>query len=231
MKFAIITYNIPHLKTRQILEHIGATDMKVDVFAIPFRPFKPRDVVFKHRPDQHTDKATPDICKEYGFGYTEVAADADIPQGYDYYVITGAGILSPECVRGKRIINSHPGVIPSVRGLDAFKWAIYDAQPLGNTLHYIDEAVDMGDLITIEMTPVYADDTLESLAQRHYEREIELLSGFATYVGRGIYQSPFPERPAPKRMPAATEHEMMARFDAYKEKFAEHPTQKEAANG
>jgi phosphoribosylglycinamide formyltransferase-1 len=232
MKTAIITYQIPHLKTAQILERLAQRKSagQIDVFAIPFRPFKSRDVVFKHRPDQNIDIKTPDLCAQYGFGYTEVEADADIPGGYDYYVITGAGILSPECVRGKKIVNSHPGAIPAVRGLDAFKWAIHDMQPMANTLHYVDEAVDMGELITIEPTPVYVDDTLEILATRLYDSEIALLARFDDFIGKGPYISTYPEREATRRMPAATEHEMMTRFEEYKNRFAV-DKKKEGTNG
>ena len=41
-------------------------------------------------------------------------------KGCDYYIVAGAGILSKECLKGKRVLNGHPGIIPLVKGLDAF---------------------------------------------------------------------------------------------------------------
>ena len=54
--------------------------------------------------------------------------------------------------------------------------------PLGVTLHYIDENVDAGEVISVVETPVFASDSLESLARRHYENEIKLLSEFELYM-------------------------------------------------
>ena len=71
----------------------------------------------------------------------------------------GAGILSKECVENKKIINSHPGIIPASRGLDSFKWAIYENKPLGVSLHCIDKEVDSGEIISIIPTTVYKTET------------------------------------------------------------------------
>ena len=41
----------------------------------------------------------------------------------DFFIITGAGILDVSFAEGKPIA-CHPGIIPTNRGLDSFKWAI-----------------------------------------------------------------------------------------------------------
>jgi phosphoribosylglycinamide formyltransferase-1 len=89
-------------------------------------------------------------------------------------------------VRGKKIINCHPGILPAVRGLDAFKWTIYEMKPLGVTLHYIDEEVDSGEIISVIPTPIFITDDLETLARRHYENEIYVLSNFEEYLNRPV---------------------------------------------
>ena len=53
------------------------------------------------------------------------------------------------------IINCHSGLIPETRGLDSFKWAILNNKFVGNTLHYIDQNVDLGKIIYQEKTKIY----------------------------------------------------------------------------
>merc|ERR1711916_53911 len=92
-----------------------------------------------------------------------------------YLVVGGAGIIKTEYTSKHKIINSHPGLIPSSRGLDAFKWAIYNNITPGITIHQIDENIDMGKIIHHEKTPIFETDDLKTLAQRHYRNEIDTL--------------------------------------------------------
>tara|TARA_B100001989_G_C24524755_1_gene457986 strand:+ start:390 stop:521 length:132 start_codon:yes stop_codon:yes gene_type:complete len=40
-------------------------------------------------------------------------------------VVGGAGILSDSLVKNFKVVNAHPGLITTTRGLDSFKWAFY----------------------------------------------------------------------------------------------------------
>ena len=176
----IITYNMRHLKTEQILLQLaGRYNMRV--YALPYVQRPVRTVLFQHRPEQSIAAHPRDICERYELPYIQVENDTQIDNHCELYLITGAGILSAECLSGKRILNGHPGVIPAARGLDAFKWSVYNMLPLGVTLHYIDEHVDAGEVVSIVPTPVFPSDTLEILARRHYENEIKLLVRFEEY--------------------------------------------------
>ena len=101
------------------------------------------------------------------------------------FIITGAIILDKEIIGNKKIINVHPGIIPTTRGLDSFKWAIYNLDPLGITLHYIDQRVDSGEVLRVFNTPVYLSDTLQTLARRHYI----YLSNFYKYLKKVNYKT------------------------------------------
>ncbi|WP_198172869.1 formyltransferase family protein [Bradyrhizobium sp. AT1] len=139
----------------------------------------------------------------------------------DYYLIAGAGILSPAAIGRKKIVNAHPGIIPAARGLDAFKWSIFHGVPLGITLHFVDADVDSGDVIAIVETPVLPEDDIFTLARRHYELEIEMLVDFRALLQVGGADSKgYPERPARMRMPRALEKDMLERFETYKEEFS-----------
>lgn len=213
----IITYDTNHLKTEQILlQLLGRYDMKI--YALPYIQRPARKVQFQHRPDQSAAAHPRDICEQYELPYIPVANDAQIDNSCDLYLITGAGILSAECLRGKRVLNGHPGVIPAARGLDAFKWSIYDMLPLGVTLHYIDEGVDAGEVVSIIPTPVFPSDTLETLARRHYENEIRMLIHFEEYLKHP--QNPFAgivQRESTRRMKAEQECMLLECFVRYKQ--------------
>ena len=151
----------------------------------------------------------------------QVADPCDLPTDCDVLVVGGAGLLPDNVVGTVPIVNAHPRLIPAMRGLDSFKWAILEQMPLGNTLHLVDADVDAGQYLTSVRTPVFLSDTLKALAQRHYNLEIQLLATFPIY-----YLEPrkpdedLPVRPPHKRMPREREREMLSAFKIYKDKFA-----------
>ena len=186
MKIAIITYNQPHLKTEQILLRLIHRGYKnITIFAQPFIPRKTREFSFFHRPNMQNSTHLKNLCKWAKINFVEIDNFIEIStRKFDFFLIGGSGLIPKEFVIKTvgRVINVHPGIIPLVRGLDAFKWAIYDNLPLGNTLHFIDVEADSGEIIYIEETPVFNDDKLEILARRHYENEIELLVNFEDLI-------------------------------------------------
>ncbi len=90
--------------------------------------------------------------------------------GVDLVILTGyMRILSAEFVRHykNRILNIHPALLPSFRGLDAFSQALeYGAKWTGTTVHVVDEDVDHGPIVYQRPVPVREDDTHESLKAR-----------------------------------------------------------------
>jgi len=90
--------------------------------------------------------------------------------GVDLVILTGyMRILSPEFVRHykNRILNIHPALLPSFRGLDAFSQALeWGVQWTGTTVHVVDEDVDHGPIVYQRPVPVLEGDTHESLKAR-----------------------------------------------------------------
>lgn len=215
----IITYNTNHLKTEQIVLNL-LHRYSITVYALPFEPRPIRTVLFQHRPNQAKAAHPEEICRYFNIPFVPVAHDWEIDNGLDFYLITGAGILSPQCLHGKHILNGHPGVIPTVRGLDAFKWSIYNMCPLGVTLHYIDEKVDAGQVISVLPTLVFPSDTLESLARRHYENEINILSNFEKYIlqPENLFKNAA-NGDSMRRMKFEQEKELAERFSLYKQQY------------
>lgn len=212
----LITYHHRHLKTEQVLQRLLGKPYTYRMFALPFAPRKPRDVLLQHRPDQSEAVAPETLAAKQRIPYHLCEGDVDIDDGCDIYLILGAGILSPGCLTRKKVVNTHPGIIPASRGLDSFKWAILEGKPLGVTLHYVDQEVDAGEIISVIPTPVYETDTLHTLGRRHYENEIQCMGDFDTYLKRPCNEfADVAAGEAKRRMPRTQEAKLRKAFPRY----------------
>jgi phosphoribosylglycinamide formyltransferase 1 len=217
---ALVTYHCPHLKTEQVLHGLLRKPYELSMYALPFKARKARSPRLQHRPEQMDAVAPEVLARKHGIPYVTCESDRDIAGPADIYLILGAGILSPECVANKRILNCHPGIIPASRGLDSFKWALHAMQPLGVTLHYIDERVDQGEIVAVVPTEVYRTDTFATLARRHYENEIDVLTRFEEFLNHPTNPyADLAEGEAHMRMPGEKEDELVARFGEYTAKY------------
>ena len=91
-------------------------------------------------------------------------------EGADLVILTGyMRILSPRFVRHykDRILNIHPALLPSFRGMDAFAQALeYGVKWTGTTVHIVDEDVDHGPIVYQRPVIVLENDTHDSLKAR-----------------------------------------------------------------
>jgi methionyl-tRNA formyltransferase len=66
-------------------------------------------------------------------------------------------------------INCHAGKLPFYRGRNILNWAlINDEKEFGITVHFIDEGIDTGDIISQQMFTIDDNDTYLTLLQRSY---------------------------------------------------------------
>lgn len=95
-----------------------------------------------------------------------------------------------------KIINIHPALLPSFKGLDAQGQAVdYGVKVAGCTVHFVDEGTDTGPIILQKVVPVLDDDTEETLAARILKEEHKALpeaiqlwaDGKLTINGRKVY--------------------------------------------
>lgn len=214
----ILTYFNNHLKTEQVvLNLLNRNDiLKIILFALPFKKRKKRETFFNHRPNQlegiHVEELSRQNDKIEILKWDGITPPSDC----DLYLITGAGILPESSILRNKIVNIHPGIIPTSRGLDAFKWAILNKYDLGITMHYIDMEVDAGKILKIFRTPIYKNDNLKTLARRHYELEIFIASNFMDYLNNQE-SGEFPVMGANMRMPLSFEKKLEKSFKDYKE--------------
>lgn len=85
-------------------------------------------------------------------------------------------ILGPEFVNvfKNKIINIHPSLLPSFRGLHAQRQALEAGVKVsGCTIHFVDAGIDTGPILIQQCVPVYNDDTEKSLSDRILASEHE----------------------------------------------------------
>ena len=86
----------------------------------------------------------------------------------DLLVLGGTRIIKSSILKIPPLgtVNSHPGLLPRLRGSASVGWALYKDLPQGATTHYVDPEIDTGDIIVRRELPVYRQDSYESLNYR-----------------------------------------------------------------
>ena len=100
-------------------------------------------------------------------------------------------LLSPCFVaqfRG-RILNIHPSLLPAFPGLDVHRQAIeHGVKFSGCTVHFVDETLDGGPIITQRVVPVLDSDTPAMLAARILAEEYKAYAEALALVVSGRYE-------------------------------------------
>ena len=85
-----------------------------------------------------------------------------------------------------RVVNVHPGLLPSFPGLHAQRQCVaYGARFAGCTVHFVDEGTDTGPVIVQAVVPVVPGDTEERLAARILEQEHRLYPQAIQWFAQG----------------------------------------------
>ncbi len=100
-------------------------------------------------------------------------------------------LLSGDFVRAfpNRIINIHPSLLPSFKGLDAQKQAFeYGARITGCTVHFVDDELDHGAIIMQRALSVEDGDSADTLAAKILDVEHSLYVESLRRIVSGRYQ-------------------------------------------
>jgi phosphoribosylglycinamide formyltransferase-1 len=85
-----------------------------------------------------------------------------------------------------RVLNIHPGLLPSFPGLHAQKQALdYGARFAGCTVHFVDEGTDTGPIVAQAIVPILPDDTEAALAARILVEEHRLYPQAIQWFSQG----------------------------------------------
>lgn len=215
MDCVVLTYIAPHRKTYDTLcrlKSLGYND--VLVWAVPMHYKKKYVPLYEHRPPVYADIDTKKQCVAFGYEYVESENGYEGLPGVEKIpvLVCGAGLLPESLTKSRRVVNSHPGYIPFARGLDAFKWAIYENLPIGVTTHLIGDEVDAGEIIDRREVPIYWNDTFHALAQRVYETEIFMLVDSLRLKAKPQFFEHAEGHELHKRMPKEIEGHLMEKF-------------------
>lgn len=97
---------------------------------------------------------------------------------FDYIALAGfMRILSPALVRcyPGRILNIHPALLPHFPGTDAIRQAWEGGvSETGCTVHFVDEGVDTGPIISQKKVPIKPGESLAALTERIHILEHQL---------------------------------------------------------
>ncbi len=135
---------------------------------------------------------------------TLASLDLDFVVGIHFpYIIPSEVLELPR----QGVINLHPAYLPYNRGWHTPSWAILEGTPVGATLHFMEEAVDAGDIIHQRALEVAAADTADSLYARLKELEYDVFKEAWPNLVNGTF-SRTPQDPG-----AGTSHQRRDLFD------------------
>ena len=96
-------------------------------------------------------------------------------QNVDLVCLAGfMSILSKNFLKdwNRKVINIHPSLLPSFRGKDAVKQALEQrVKTAGCSVHFVDEGIDTGEIISQEKVPVSSNDDEETLGKKILKKE------------------------------------------------------------
>ncbi|MGB2962762.1 MAG: formyltransferase family protein [Anaerolineales bacterium] len=144
----------------QEVSMVGDVEREKFLMRIANQPVPPRLTQLisgRKIPAYYVSNHNDDTCKEL--------LEADIP---DLLVLGGTRIIKPKILELPRqsTVNSHPGLLPWLRGSASVGWALYKDMPQGATVHFVEPGIDTGDIIVSRQLPVYRHDTYESINHR-----------------------------------------------------------------
>ena len=155
---------------KSILDHIEAGEINGEIVAVisDNHNAKALDISREHEIEAIFGNAKSDEYTNWLIGTVKSYAP-------DYIILAGyMRIVPPEFVAAfeGRIINIHPALLPSFKGLHGQRQALeYGVKIAGCTVHYVDEGMDTGKIIAQRAVEVKDDDTEETLSARILEQE------------------------------------------------------------
>jgi hypothetical protein len=115
----------------------------------------------------------------------------------DLLVHAGAGIIRSPLLAVSRLgmINAHMGILPFYRGMNVAEWAAFNGDPVGCSVHVIDEGIDTGDIIAVRPVDIARAGSIATLRALVDDAQVELLGEAVRYVAAtGELPPRYPQR-------------------------------------
>ncbi|MCX4296491.1 MAG: hypothetical protein OSJ73_05590 [Lachnospiraceae bacterium] len=113
------------------------------------------------------------LCSNLEYRYIEGNFNKNVTDTNMLYLLCGAGLLDKEFINSHRIVN-HSCYILLARGLDAYNWSIYYDFLIDVTIHFLENYINVREIIKLRKMKVGEYDTLHSVVQQIYENEIDV---------------------------------------------------------
>lgn len=126
--------------------------------------------------------------EEYEAAIVDVLVKAEV----DWVILAGymkiVGTTILQAFKDK-IINIHPSLLPSFKGLNAQKQAFdYGVTISGCSVHFVDESLDGGPIIAQTAVPVLPTDNIDDLSQRILTEEHQLYPRVIQALANGLIE-------------------------------------------
>ena len=102
-----------------------------------------------------------------GHGNIDIAVNAGTPKILKGNIMDSVNI---------GILNCHPSLLPNYRGCTSIEWAIYNDDPIGNTVHMITDKIDQGQIILQENITFSKSDKYHDVRVRVYKHGFKLIA-------------------------------------------------------
>jgi len=108
----------------------------------------------------------------------------------DVIIYTGGGIIKGEILEVPKIgiLNAHMGLLPKYRGMNVLEWSLFNDDPIGITIHFIDGGIDTGDILLKKAIPIEKGDTIRSLRSKSQPISVDALAEVVNKFKNGVMQ-------------------------------------------
>jgi folate-dependent phosphoribosylglycinamide formyltransferase PurN len=95
----------------------------------------------------------------------------------DVLVLVGSPIVPQALLAVPRLgtVNAHYGLLPAYRGMNVTEWSVLRGDPVGVSVHLVDEGIDTGAILLREEIPIGPSETFTSLRRKHQDVAAQLL--------------------------------------------------------
>tara|TARA_B110000285_G_scaffold235199_1_gene315514 strand:- start:899 stop:1651 length:753 start_codon:yes stop_codon:yes gene_type:complete len=96
----------------------------------------------------------------------------------DLLILGGCRIIKENILKIPKLgaLNAHPGILPYYRGLDVIKWALFNDDTPGVTVHFVNSGIDTGEICTYEKLQLTNNISIDALKKQSIKVSALLIS-------------------------------------------------------
>lgn len=104
----------------------------------------------------------------------------------DVIVLGGSRIIKENilCIPRVGTLNAHPGMLPYYRGLDVIKWALYNGDKIGVTVHFVNSEIDSGSICIQEELQLDKNTSIQTIKDQAIKVSGRLMSKVVSEIDK-----------------------------------------------